>query len=553
MSAQAQPTAQLNGTDGPQSSGLNGGYGATGSVAPRAEGTQAAQEPLSSMEESRLLDAPASSTSRPPASLEATAMQGQVEATMPPTISDLGGRPGAGIAAAGEETAATYEFFTPRSRGVGNMGQSNWMGVMEGLPRWVSRTTFRSEVPAEISAFTTSATQHSAIELSHGGLLSNLALVDDQVMAGYWVIHERLLQVSGTNKEVIPESLHQWNQPQAALCLLVPSILLSPEVFCDHYLEVLDNAQRAETPMLETIARGMQQLQQLQAQALTKGSTSGPAESLKAGTTSLAQLPDHKGGAEASLRFSDWLEITTTAMTDVSEKSGQWWGAVLMVVRAAYSRWLAASHGRHGRAVSGPVEPDECESLYNASGINATGDQGRHGGAAVDSEGSSDVVSAVHLVPTGRFGGETGSAEEAAVSAGVSRRRQRGDGFSRGQELAEVAEPVPDDGNESTGPTGHEQGATGPNREVDQLVGRCIVPDKHAEVDQQVGRTTNAGTSSGIPKTPTGGAGGDRGVSASYTIPEHGGGCESNGRIFAYGIAEKTKGPGEVLCKADWM
>eukprot|EP00439_Symbiodinium_sp_Y106_P048437 s3987_g6.t1 len=87
----------------------------------------------------------------------------------------------------------------------------------------------------------------------------------------------------------------------------------------------------------------MQQLQQLQAQALTKG-TSSQSESLKAGTTSLTQLPDHKGGAEASLRFNDWLEITTTAMTDVSERSGQWWSAVLMVGRAAYGRWLSASH-----------------------------------------------------------------------------------------------------------------------------------------------------------------------------------------------------------------
>ena len=96
--------------------------------------------------------------------------------------------------------------------------------------------------------------------------------------------------------------------------------------------------------MVEAIARGMQQLQQLQAQALTKGSTPSQPENLKAGTTSLAQLPDHRRGAEASLRFNDSLEITTTAMTDVSEGSGQWWSAVLMVDRDAYGRWLSASH-----------------------------------------------------------------------------------------------------------------------------------------------------------------------------------------------------------------
>ena len=103
-------------------------------------------------------------------------------------------------------------------------------------------------------------------------------------------------------------------------------------------------APQPESPILETIARGMQQLQQLQAQALVKGSGTGQPEGLKAGTTSLTQLPDHKGGAEASIRFNDWLEITTTTMTDVSERSGQWWAAVLLVVRAAYTRWLSATH-----------------------------------------------------------------------------------------------------------------------------------------------------------------------------------------------------------------
>ena len=91
------------------------------------------------LETSRLLDAPASSTFRPPVLLEATASRSQVEAPMPSTISDLGGRPGMGIEAEGQSTTATNEFFTPRSRGSGIASQNTWMGMMDGIPRWMNR------------------------------------------------------------------------------------------------------------------------------------------------------------------------------------------------------------------------------------------------------------------------------------------------------------------------------------------------------------------------------------------------------------------------------
>ena len=139
MSAQtAQPAPQLNGTTEPRGSGSDGGYGATGDVAPRAVGNMAEQEaPV--LETSRLLDAPASSTFRPPVLLEATASRSQVEAPMPSTISDLGGRPGMGIEAEGQSATATNEFFTPRSRGSGIASQNTWMGMMDGIPRWMNR------------------------------------------------------------------------------------------------------------------------------------------------------------------------------------------------------------------------------------------------------------------------------------------------------------------------------------------------------------------------------------------------------------------------------
>ena len=535
MSAQeAQPTAQLNGTTGPQSSG--GGYGATAEVAPRAVGTTAGHEPPVVTEGLQPLDAPAGSAFRPPTSLEATTSQIQVEAMRPPTISDLGGRPGMGIEAESQSAAATHDFFTPRSRGPGPPGQNAWMGMMERLPRWMNRlssylamghdqlapspltgetppggrtfvlrspqrsrpiaaprpsTPPSSSVPAEAiqqevqrqlsgirllledsenrnyhlqreieelrRSQSTAGGTHTVVpdlggatvsqggQCGHGSLLGDLAtapsglggqcghgsLLGDLVTApsglggqcghgsllgdlatapsglggqcghgsllsdlatapsglGGQCDHSGLLGDPATTPlgpggqqsySAIPSDPltvrqgHRVHQGQdGALTGQSTSYGVSletrPTTGIPPHPEqppeprgllrsLLGGARQRtpspspqspvpqpESPMIEAIARGMQQLQQLQAQALTKG-TSSQSESLKAGTTSLTQLPDHKGGAEASLRFNDWLEITTTAMTDVSERSGQWWSAVLMVVRAAYGRWLSASH-----------------------------------------------------------------------------------------------------------------------------------------------------------------------------------------------------------------
>ena len=591
MSAQiAQPAPQLNGTTEPRGSGSDGGYGATGDVAPRAVGNMAEQEaPV--LETSRLLDAPASSTFRPPVLLEATASRSQVEAPMPSTISDLGGRPGMGIEAEGQSATATNEFFTPRSRGSGIASQNTWMGMMDGIPRWMNRlssylamghdqlapspllgetppggrafvlrspqrtrplplprpsTPPSSSVPAEaiqqevqrqlsgirllledsenrnqqlqreleeLRRSRDPATMMQTLppeggpggQVGHNSLLGDLAtapsglggqcgrnsllgdlatapsgpggqcgrnsllgdlatapsgpggqcgrnsllgdlatapsgpggqcgrnsLLGDLATApsgpGGQCGHSSLLgdlatAPSGPGGQLGHSSLlgdlatapsgpggqlghssplgdlatapsgpggqqSYGGAPGEHLTTLrglrgypgqdvtlresfsggatgdqrpTTSVYEHPEQPPEPrgLLRSLLGGTRQrtpsptpqspppqpESPMIEAIARGMQQLQQLQAQALTKGSTSTQSESLKAGTTSLTQLPDHKRGAEASLRFHDWLEITTTAMTDVSERSGQWWGAVLLVVRAAYTRWLSASH-----------------------------------------------------------------------------------------------------------------------------------------------------------------------------------------------------------------
>ena len=95
--------------------------------------------------------------------------------------------------------------------------------------------------------------------------------------------------------------------------------------------------------MLEALARGVQQLQELQAQALTKATTGTTAEVVKPGTVSLMSMPEGKTGAESALTFQDWLEVSSSVMADISENSGTWWSGIMAQVEETYERWLMAS------------------------------------------------------------------------------------------------------------------------------------------------------------------------------------------------------------------
>ena len=97
-----------------------------------------------------------------------------------------------------------------------------------------------------------------------------------------------------------------------------------------------------ESPMLETIAKGMKQLQELQVQAMSRTSAS-TSEWVKPGTLVLAELPDVRGGAQSALLFQDWVEVASSVMGDVSEQSGAWWKSVMLLVESAYVRWLNAT------------------------------------------------------------------------------------------------------------------------------------------------------------------------------------------------------------------
>ena len=82
-------------------------------------------------------------------------------------------------------------------------------------------------------------------------------------------------------------------------------------------------APASESPAIEALTRGIQQLQELQVQALqrTQGSAS---EVIKPGTSTLVQLPAVSFGADTAMQFQDWLEVTSAAMSDISEQSGSW-------------------------------------------------------------------------------------------------------------------------------------------------------------------------------------------------------------------------------------
>ncbi|CAE7744407.1 unnamed protein product [Symbiodinium sp. CCMP2592] len=77
--------------------------------------------------------------------------------------------------------------------------------------------------------------------------------------------------------------------------------------------------------------------------AMSRATTASTAEVVKSSTTALPALPAVSDPAEAALAFQDWVEVSSSAMGDISERSGNWWSSVLQVVEKTYSEWLAAT------------------------------------------------------------------------------------------------------------------------------------------------------------------------------------------------------------------
>ena len=104
-----------------------------------------------------------------------------------------------------------------------------------------------------------------------------------------------------------------------------------------------DRRPPQESSVLQALTQGVRQLQELQAQAMSKSSTTSTSEVVKSGATALLPLPGVSDPAEAALAFQDWVEVSSTTMGDISERSGSWWASVVQIVEKTYAEWLSAT------------------------------------------------------------------------------------------------------------------------------------------------------------------------------------------------------------------
>ena len=102
-------------------------------------------------------------------------------------------------------------------------------------------------------------------------------------------------------------------------------------------------AQSAGSPVLDTLTRGMQQLQELQLQSLAKATSTASTDVVKPGSVILLPMPEARSGADSAVTFQDWVEVSSSVMGDLSESSSIWWRGVVDLVQATYEKWLAAS------------------------------------------------------------------------------------------------------------------------------------------------------------------------------------------------------------------
>ena len=93
--------------------------------------------------------------------------------------------------------------------------------------------------------------------------------------------------------------------------------------------------------LLDAIAKGVQQLQEIQVQSFRREEDNSP-EQVK---STCSPLPNLKApsGDNAGVQLQDWLLLVNTSMQDLSATSGQWWEAVTAEVGATYAKWLAAT------------------------------------------------------------------------------------------------------------------------------------------------------------------------------------------------------------------
>ena len=95
--------------------------------------------------------------------------------------------------------------------------------------------------------------------------------------------------------------------------------------------------------VLETLAQGMQQLQDLQLQAMKRTNlVDETPEVVKTATVTLPELQPPLTET-SGLQLQDWLVQVTTLMQDLSSGSGDWWEQVREKVAETYATWLSAT------------------------------------------------------------------------------------------------------------------------------------------------------------------------------------------------------------------
>ena len=77
--------------------------------------------------------------------------------------------------------------------------------------------------------------------------------------------------------------------------------------------------------VLDALTKGVQQLQELQAQALQKGEASPEAIRQTIPPFPLLKLPARD---QSGLQLQDWLDLVSSNVADVSENSASWWEQV---------------------------------------------------------------------------------------------------------------------------------------------------------------------------------------------------------------------------------
>ncbi|CAE7622325.1 KCNH4 [Symbiodinium sp. CCMP2592] len=256
-------------------------------------------------------------------------------------IPDVGGRPALATGNASRQSVTSNDFLTPRS-----------VATVQGQPNWLGWTCVYLAVTCETEAAheTNDTTkQLDDAEFRNEQLMRDLQAARVEAEDGYrapegsWVIHfpyQRVLEGYSVLRYHCQDSLKQTEFEGDSR--IHNHKLRRPQHRRSETPPPPGERSQSESPMLETIAKGMKQLQELQAQAMSRTSATA-SETVKPGTLALAELPDVHGGAQSALLFQDWIEVSCSVMADVSEQSGAWWKSVMLLVESAYVRWLNAT------------------------------------------------------------------------------------------------------------------------------------------------------------------------------------------------------------------